>query len=77
MTAVNALAIDSGCCDVMDRSYVKFTLFNAIVAKQSSYVCRIRDNGVHEVVTEQPFTEADRAANVLSNQVVLLGQKQN
>jgi hypothetical protein len=28
----------------MDRGYAKFALFNRIVAKHSSYVCRVRDN---------------------------------
>ena len=35
---------------VMDRGYAKFTLFNSIVRNQSSYVCRLRDNSVYEVI---------------------------
>ncbi len=35
---------------VMDRGYAKFGLFNAIVQKQSSYVCRLRDNSVYQTV---------------------------
>ena len=31
-------------CDVMDRWYAEFALWNNIVAVGSSYVCRIRDN---------------------------------
>lgn len=58
---------------VMDRGYAKFALFNAIVAKQSSYVCRLRDNSVYDVVEQRPLTEADRAADVLSDQLVHLG----
>jgi IS4 transposase len=57
----------------MDRGYAKFALFNAIVAKQSSYVCRLRDNSIYDVVEERPLTEADRAADVLSDQVVHIG----
>ena len=59
---------------VLDRGYAKFSLFNAIQAANSSYVCRIRDNSVYEVLEEQPLTDADRAANVLSDQIVSLGQ---
>ena len=59
---------------VKDRGYAKFKLFNDIVAAKSSYVCRLRDNTVAEVVQDHPLTEADRAANVLSDQIVLLGQ---
>lgn len=59
---------------VMDRGYAKFILFNRIVAAKSSYVCRIRDNSVYQVREERPLTDADRALNVLSDQIVDLGQ---
>ena len=66
--------IDSDRCYVMDRGYAKFSLFNAIAARQSSYVCRVRDNSVYEVLEERPLAEADRAVRVLSDQVVNLGR---
>lgn len=59
---------------VMDRGYAKFVLFNRIVAAGSSYVCRLRDNSVYEVLESRPLTEADRALNVLGDQIVILGQ---
>jgi len=40
------------------------------VAAKSSYVCRLRDNSAYEVVEERTLTDADRAAGVLSDQVV-------
>ncbi len=55
---------------VMDRGYAKFTLFNRIVAAGSSYVCRLRDNSAYEVIEEHPLTDADRAAGILSDQIV-------
>ncbi|MBM4088526.1 MAG: IS4 family transposase [Planctomycetes bacterium] len=55
---------------VMDRGYAKFSLFNQIVAKDSSYVCRLRDNSAPEVLEERPLTDADRAAGILSDQRV-------
>ena len=55
---------------VTDRGYAKFVLFNRIVAARSSYVCRLRDNSVYEVVEERELTDADRAADVLSDQIV-------
>ena len=55
---------------VMDRGYAKFALFNRIVAKDSSYVCRLRDNSAPEVLEERPLTDADRAAGILSDQIV-------
>lgn len=72
--AVLGRTIESDRCYVMDRGYAKFTLFNAIVANSSSYVCRIRDNSVSQVIEEKPLADADRAVNVLSDQLVLLGQ---
>jgi len=59
---------------VDDRGYAKFKLFNDIVEIKSSYVSRLRDNTVAEVVQDNPLTEADRTANVLSDQIVLLGK---
>jgi len=59
---------------VMDRGYAKFALFNAIVKTNSSYACRLRDNSAYEVVEERELTEADRAAGILSDQIVNIGQ---
>jgi hypothetical protein len=55
---------------VTDRGYAKFRLFNRIVAKDSSYVCRLRDNSAPQVLEERPLTEADQTAGVLSDQLV-------
>lgn len=60
---------------VMDRGYAKFTLFNKIIAAGSSYICRVRDNSVYEVLEVRPLTDADRALNVLSDQIVSLGHQ--
>ena len=68
--AVLERLIESDRLYVMDRGYAKFTLFNRIVAAQSSYVCRLRDNSAYEVVEERPLTDAARAAGVLSDQIV-------
>jgi hypothetical protein len=65
-------------CDriyVMDRGYAKFTLFNKIVAADSSYVCRVRDNSSYEVLEARELTEADRALNVRSDQIVQIGKQ--
>lgn len=59
---------------VMDRGYAKFSLFNKIVAAHSSYVCRLRDNSAYEVLEERPLADADRALNVLSDQIVDIGR---
>ena len=68
--AVLERTIESDRLYVMDRGYAKFALFNRIVAARSSYVCRLRDNSVYEVVEERPLTDRDRVAGVLSDQIV-------
>jgi Transposase DDE domain len=60
-------------CYVMDRWFAQFTLFNDIVAAQSSYVCRIRDNSSFAVVEERSLSDAARAAGVVQDAVVHLG----
>jgi hypothetical protein len=60
---------------VMDRGYAKFALFNKIVKANSSYVCRLRDNRVYEVVEERELTDADRAAGILGDQIILIGHR--
>jgi IS4 transposase len=73
--AVLERTIESDRLYVMDRGYAKFVLFNKIVKANSSYVCRLRDNSVYEVVEERELTDADRAAGILSDQIVLIGQR--
>jgi hypothetical protein len=51
--AVLGKALESGRCYVKDRGYAKFKLFNDIVAAQSSYVCRLRDNSRYEIEQQQ------------------------
>jgi DDE family transposase len=72
--AVLERTIESDRLYVMDRGYAKFTLFNRVVASQSSYVCRIRDNSVYDVVEERRLTDADRAERVIQDAIVTLGQ---
>jgi hypothetical protein len=61
-------------CYVMDRWYAQFTLFNDIHRAQSSYVCRIRDNSVFEVLQTRPLSAAAVAAGVVGDAVVALGR---
>ena len=63
--AVLARTIEADRCYLMDRRYAKFTLWNDIHAANSSYVCRVRDNSVYEVIEEKQLTEADRKAGVI------------
>jgi hypothetical protein len=58
---------------VMDRGYAKFRLFNKIVAANSSYLCRIRDNSVWQVVEERPLSQAAVAERVTRDALITLG----
>jgi len=71
--AVMANTVEADRCYLMDRGYAKFTLWNDIHAAVSSYVCRVRDNSVYEIIEEKELTEADRKAGVTSDQIVKFG----
>ncbi len=61
-------------CYVLDRWYAQFALWNDIVAADSSYVCRIRDNSnLDLIVEERAVSPAAAAAGVLRDIVVDLG----
>jgi Transposase DDE domain len=57
----------------LDRGYAKFRLFNKIVAARSSYVCRLRDNSVYEVLEERPLSPAAIDQRVTRDVLIKLG----
>ena len=66
-------ALQPGRLYVSDRGYAEYQLFQDIVDAGSSFLGRIRDNAVWQVVQERPLTAADRAAGVRRDVVVWLG----
>ncbi len=72
--AVLERTLESNRCYVKDRGYAKFALFNAIVARGSSYVCRVRDNSNYEVLEDRPLSSETEAAGVLQDAIVELGK---
>ena len=72
--AVLAKALEKGRCYVKDRGYAKFKLFNEIVAAESSYVCRLRDNSVYQVVEERVLCDEDSRAGIVQDAVVQFGE---
>jgi hypothetical protein len=72
--AVLARALESGRCYVKDRGYAKFKLFNDIVAAESSYVCRLRDNSSYEIEQERILTAEDVEAGITLDAVVRIGE---
>jgi hypothetical protein len=62
-------------CYVMDRWYGAFALWNDIVAANSSYVCRVRDNiNLDHVVEQRPVSAEAHTRDVVGDMVVQLGK---
>ena len=72
--AVLARALETGRCYVKDRGYAKFQLFNEIVAADSSYVCRLRDNSRYEIEEQRPLAAEDVEAGIILDAIVCLGE---
>lgn len=60
-------------CYLIDRGYQKYTLWNAIHAKGSQYVCRLYDIAKWQVLRENGLSEEAKAQEVVSDQVVQFG----
>ena len=65
--------LQAGRIYVLDRGYAKYGLLQKILDGRSSFVCRIRDNYVCEVIEERHITADGEAAGVVRDRVVLLG----
>ncbi len=61
------------CLYLIDRGYVDYDLYQAIIEIGSSFVARLRCNATMEVIKTRLLTAADRAAGVESDQEVWLG----
>jgi len=61
---------------VVDRGYAEYRLFQEILDAKSSFIGRIRDNAVWELIEERPVSAAVRAAGVRRDLVVWLGCEQ-
>jgi len=58
---------------VIDRGYAEYQLFQDIIDAKSSFIGRIRDNAVWQVVDERPVSAAAQAAGVRRDLIVWLG----
>jgi len=70
---VLAALLQAGRIYVTDRGYAKFRLLQDIVDHASSFVCRIRDNAVFQVVQERELSQEALDAGVVRDAVVWLG----
>jgi Transposase DDE domain len=75
--AVLAQNLQSDRCYVTDRGFQSVKLFNAIVAAQSSYVCRIQEKTHLEVVQEYPLSDEARQQQIVHDALVQLGDKES
>src|SRR6266516_2887204 len=55
-------ALEPGRLYVHDRGYAEYQLFQDIIDAKSSFIGRIRDNAVYEVIEEHPLSEDARQA---------------
>jgi hypothetical protein len=58
---------------VIDRGYAEYQLFQDIIDAKASFIGRVRDNAVFDVVEERPLSAAARQAGVVRDRVVWLG----
>ncbi len=65
--------LQSGRLYVMDRGYAEYSLFQEILDAESSFIGRIRDNAVWEVIEERPLDDRAKAAGVERDLIVRLG----
>jgi hypothetical protein len=60
---------------VIDRGLADYGFFQDVIDADSSFVGRVQENAVYEVIEEREVTEAARAAGVVFDRVVKLGGK--
>lgn len=65
--------LEAGRLYVLDAGYAQYKLFNDIIEAGSSFVGRIRDNAVWEVIEERELSEEAVQAGVKADRVVRLG----
>lgn len=70
---VLAERLEAGRLYVLDRGYAKYELLEDIAAAGSSFVCRLRDNAVFDVIEERLLDDDALKAGVVRDTVVRLG----
>jgi hypothetical protein len=66
-------ALEAGRLYVIDRGYAEYQLFQDILDAKSSFIGRLRDNAVWQVIQERPVSAKARAAGVVRDLGVWLG----
>jgi hypothetical protein len=65
----------AGVLYVLDRGYADYGLMVDILGAESSFVVRLHNNAVYEILAERPLSEAARKAGLRRDIVVRLGSK--
>jgi hypothetical protein len=71
------LLLQPGRLYVIDRGYAEYQLFQDIIDAGSSFIGRLRDNAVWQVIEERPVSAAAQAAGIRQDLVVWLGGDQS
>lgn len=66
---VLAQNLESGCVYISDRGYERYKLLNEIVAAQSDYVTRMKQDRPMELLESRPVSEDAKQARVLSDEL--------
>lgn len=66
-------ALQAGRLYAIDRGYAEYQLFQDIRDAHSSFIGRVRDNAVYQLIEERPLTAEARQAGVRRDRVVWLG----
>jgi hypothetical protein len=65
--------LQSNCLYIVDRGYMDYSLYQAMLDSQSSFLARLRGNFVHEQIEVREISPAARAAGVQSDEIVWIG----
>jgi hypothetical protein len=65
--------LEAGRFYVMDRGYEQFGLFQAIIDKEASFLCRVRNQMIWKIIEERSLSEEARATGIVFDAEVQLG----
>ena len=65
--------LEAGRIYVKDRGYASLALFQTILDNKSSFVCRLRDNAVYELLDTHDLTQDAKDAGIVFDRKVRLG----
>ena len=67
--------LDKGKLYVLDRGYADYALMNEIMGAKSSFVVRIQNNAVYEILGKQPLSPEAHSTGLRKDYIVKLGSK--